>query len=156
VCSLVTLGIQLGLFTCFYVYYKFHTPYGAHMHFSAALLYLPLIILYLGCMSLGFGLWICTLTAKYRDIRNLVAIIIQMWMYGSAVIFPLSQVPLKYQVYVSLNPVTFATEGARYCLLGQGTLSWAAGLWSVGVTAVVLLTGLWNFNRIARTYVDIA
>lgn len=156
VSSLVTLGIQLGLFAGIYVYYKFATPAGEHMHPSPTLLYLPLIVLYLGTMSMGFGLWMAALTAKYRDLQQLSAIIIQLWMYGSAVIFPLSQIPQKYQALVSLNPVTFATEAARYCLLGQGTLSWGAGLWSVGITTAVLLSGLWNFNRTARTYVDIA
>jgi len=156
VSSLVTLGIQLGLFAGFYAYYRFGVSAGAQLHPSLAMLYLPLIIVYLGAMSLGFGLWMATLTAKYRDLQQLAVVIIQLWMYGSGVIFPLSQVPLKYQALVSLNPVTFATEAARYCLLGQGTLSWPAGLWSVGVTVVVLFCGLWNFNRTARTYVDIA
>jgi len=156
VSSLVTLAIQLTLFSGFYLYYKLHTAFSAHLHPSLAMLYLPLIILYLGGMSLGFGLWMSTLTAKYRDLQQLTSIIIQMWMYGSAVIFPLSQIPAKFQVYVSLNPVTFATESARYCLFGQGTISWGAGLWSVGVTIVVLVGGLWNFNRTARTFVDIA
>jgi len=156
VSSLVSLAIQIGLFAGFYLYYKLFTPAGGHIHLSPAIFFMPFIILYLGAMSMGFGLWMAALTAKYRDLQQITPIIIQLWMYGSAVIFPLSKIPLKYQDYVSLNPVTFATEAARYCLLGQGTLSWGAGLWSVGITAVVLLGGLWNFNRTARTYVDIA
>ena len=156
VSSLVTLAIQLGLFAGFYLYYKFRTPEGSQLHLSPALLYLPFIILYLGTMSLGFGLWMAALTAKYRDLQQLTAVIIQLWMFGSAVIFPLSQISPAHQTLFSINPVIFATEAARYCLLGHGTLSWGAGLWSVGVTALVLLTGLWNFNRTARTYVDIA
>jgi lipopolysaccharide transport system permease protein len=154
--SLVTLGVQFGLFAGFYLYYKFFTPAGGLLHLSLVIFYLPFIILYLGAMSMGFGLWMAVLTAKYRDLQQLSVVIIQLWMYGSGVIFPLSQIPVKYQAIVSLNPVTFATESARYCLLGQGTLSWAAGLWSVGVTTVVFFSGLWNFNRTARTYVDIA
>ena len=156
VSSLVTLVIQLGLLAAFYLYYKYDTSAGAQLQPSLALLYLPVIIIYLGAMSMGFGLWMATLTAKYRDLQQLSVIIIQLWMYGSAVIFPLSQIPAKYQMLISLNPVTFGVESARYCLLGRGTLSWPAGIWSVTVTVIVLITGLWNFNRTARTYVDIA
>lgn len=156
VSSLISLGIQLGLFTVLYLHYKFNTPQGAHLHLSWTVVFVPIIVILLGLMSLGFGLWMSTLTAKYRDLQQLSAVIIQLWMYGSAVIFPLSQIPPKYQMLVSLNPVSFATEAMRYCLLGQGTLSWSAGFWSVGLTAVVLTSGLWMFNRVARTYVDIA
>lgn len=154
--SLVTLGIQLLLFFGCYIYYKFATVSGAQLQPTAAMVLLPLVILQLAAMSLGFGLWMAALTAKYRDLQQISGVIIQLWMYGSAVVFPLSQVPLKYQTLVSLNPVTFASEAARYCLLGQGTLSWGAGLYSVAVTLVVVLSGLWIFNRTARTYVDIA
>jgi lipopolysaccharide transport system permease protein len=156
VSSFVTLGIQLVLFAGFYVYYKFDTQAGAQLHLSPALLYLPFIILYLGAMSMGFGLWMAALTAKYRDLQQLTVVIIQLWMFGSAVIFPLSQISPEHRSLFCINPVIFASEAARYCVLGHGTLSWGAGLWSVGVTVAVLLGGLWNFNRTARTYVDIA
>ena len=156
VSSLVTLGIQLLLFSGFYVYYKFGTAVGATLHPEATMLLLPFVVLQLAAMSLGFGLWMAALTAKYRDLQQLSGVIIQLWMYGSAVVFPLSQIPEKYQPLVLANPVTFATEASRYCLLGEGTLSWGAGLYSVGVTVLILLSGLWIFNRTARTYVDIA
>jgi lipopolysaccharide transport system permease protein len=156
VSNLITLGIQLGLFAGFYVYYKFYTSDGVQLHPSLALFCLPFVILYLGAMSMGFGLWMAALTAKYRDLQQLTIVIIQLWMYGSCVIFPLSQISPEHRTLFSINPVIFATEAARYCLLGHGTLSWGTGLWSAGMTAVVLLSGLWNFNRTARTYVDIA
>jgi lipopolysaccharide transport system permease protein len=65
-------------------------------------------------------------------------------------------VPEKYQALVSANPVTFLTESFRYCLLGVGTVSWEAGIYSVVATVVVLLGGLYRFNKTARTFVDIA
>lgn len=156
VSSLVTLGIQLLLFFGCYVYYKFFTTTGAGLQPTAAMLLLPLVVVQLAGMSLGFGLWMAAVTAKYRDLQQISGVIIQLWMYGSAVVFPLSQIPAKYQTLVSLNPVTFTSEATRYCLLGHGTLSWGAGVYSVAVTVAVVLSGLWIFNRTARTYVDIA
>lgn len=156
VSSLVTLAIQLLLFFLVYGYYKFATDQGAALHPQLTLLLFPFVVILVGAMSLGFGLWMSALTAKYRDLQQLSGIIIQLWMYGSAVVFPLSQIPHRYQTLVSLNPVTFASEAARYCLLGEGTISWNAGFYSVGATILVLLSGLWIFNRTARTYVDIA
>ncbi len=156
VSSLVTLGIQLLLFFGCYVYYKFFTTIGADLQPTTAMLLLPLVVVQLAGMSLGFGLWMAALTAKYRDLQQISGVIIQLWMYGSAVVFPLSEIPAKYQTLVSLNPVTFASEATRYCLLGHGTLSWAAGVYSTAVTVAIVLSGLWIFNRTARTYVDIA
>ena len=123
VSSLVTLGIQLLLFTGVYVYYKFFSTEGAALQPTVAMLLLPLVVVQLAGMSLGFGLWMAALTAKYRDLQQISGIIIQLWMYGSAVVFPLSQIPAKYQTLVSLNPITFTSEASRYCLLGHGTLS---------------------------------
>jgi len=107
-------------------------------------------------MSLGFGLWLAALTAKYRDLQQVVTVLLQVWMYGSAVMFPLSRIPDKYRLLISANPATFAIEAARVSLLGVETVSWGTGLWSVGLTLVVLLTGLRLFNRAAQTFVDVA
>ena len=68
----------------------------------------------------------------------------------------MSQVPEKYQALVSLNPVTFLVEAFRMSLLGVGTISWGAGIYSVGITALVVISGLYVFNKTARTFVDIA
>ena len=77
-------------------------------------------------------------------------------MYASAVIFPLSHVPEKYRELASLNPITFLIEAFRYSLLGVGTVSLRTGIYSVGLSLLVLLGGLYVFNRTARTFVDIA
>lgn len=154
--NLISFGIQLGLFAGVYVYYRFATPSGRALHASVAILLLPFVVLHLAAMAMGFGLWMAALTAKYRDLQQLSVVLIQVWMYGSAVMFPISQMPAKYQTLLSLNPVTFAMESARVCLLGTGTVSWQAAAWSLALTVVVLLGGLRLFNRTARTFVDIA
>ena len=152
----ISIGIQLGLFVVAWCWFKFGTKEGAGLQLSPALLCLPLLFLLAAAQGLGFGLWMAAFTAKYRDLQQLSAVIIQLWMYGSAVIFPLSQVPEKYQALVSLNPVTFLVEAFRMSLLGVGTISWGAGIYSVGITALVVISGLYVFNKTARTFVDIA
>jgi lipopolysaccharide transport system permease protein len=154
--NLVTMGIQLLLLAAAFAYARYKLPGGDHLHISWAIFFLPLIVLELAAMALGFGLWMAALTAKYRDLQQVIAVLLQVWMYGSAVMFPLSRMPGKYRLLVSANPVTFAIEAARLSLLGVGTVSWGAGLWSVGLTLTVLVTGLRLFNRAAQTFVDIA
>jgi lipopolysaccharide transport system permease protein len=154
--NLLTLGIQLLLLGVAFVYARLKVPGGEHLHVTWNLLYLPLIVVLLAAMSLGFGLWLAALTAKYRDLQQVITVLLQVWMYGSAVMFPLSRIPDKYRLLISANPATFAIEAARVSLLGVGTVSWGTGLWSVGLTLVVLLTGLRLFNRAAQTFVDVA
>jgi len=156
VSNLLTLGIQLGLFFVVFLYYRFFKPEGATLHLTWTIVFLPLVVLHLAAMSMGFGLWMAALTAKYRDLQQISAVLLQIWMYGSAVMFPLSQMPAKYQALLSVNPATFAIEAARFALLGRATLSWQAAAWSVGLTLVALIGGLRLFNRTARTFVDIA
>jgi len=96
------------------------------------------------------------LTAKYRDLQQVTPVLLQVWMYGSAVMFPLSEMPGKYRVLFSLNPATFAIEAARRLLLGSGTVTLREGVWSIALTLLVLLTGLRLFNRTAQTFVDVA
>jgi lipopolysaccharide transport system permease protein len=156
VSNAIAIGIQLILFVIMWCWFKFATPAGAVLHLTPSLLFFPLLFLLAAAQGLGFGLWMASFTAKYRDLQQLSGVLIQLWMYGSAVVFPLSKVPEKYQALVSANPVTFLTESFRYCLLGVGTVSWEAGVYSVVATVVVLLGGLYRFNKTARTFVDIA
>jgi len=152
----LSITIQLLLFVVSWMWFRFMSPAGEHLHFTTAILLAPLVFLLAAIQGLAFGFVMAALTAKYRDLQQLSSVLIQLWMYGSAVIFPLSQVPKKYQTLVSLNPVTFVTEAFRVCLLGVGTISWAAGLYSVIISLVVLVGGLYLFNKTSRAFVDIA
>jgi len=161
VASLVTNGInvvvQLGILAVAWLWFQRSTPEDTDaMTLSFHLAWLPLLFLLAAAQGLGFGLWMAALTAKYRDLQQLSAVIVQLWMYGSAVIFPLSQVPPEYQQLLLLNPVTFTLEASRFSLFGTGTLSWQAGVYSIGMTLVVLMGGLFLFNRTSRSFVDIA
>ena len=156
VTNALSISIQLGLFIVAWCWFRYGTPTGADLHLSASLLWLPLLFLLAAAQGLAFGLWMAAFTAKYRDLQQLSGVLIQMWMYGSAVIFPLSRVPEKYQALVSMNPVTFLVEAFRVSLLGVGTISWGTGLYAVALTLLVLVSGLFVFNKTARTFVDIA
>jgi lipopolysaccharide transport system permease protein len=156
VSNLITLAIQLLLLAVAFAYARFRVPGGDSLHVTWALLFFPLIVLQLGAIALAFGLWMAAATAKYRDLQQVSAVLLQVWMYGSAVMFPLSRMPGKYRLVISANPATFAIEAARRSLIGVGTVSWPAGLWSVGFTLVMLVIGLRLFNRTAQTFVDVA
>lgn len=152
----IAIVVQVGVFAAAWCWFRFGTSEGASLAVSPALAWLPLLFLLAAAQGLAFGLWMAALTAKYRDLQQLAAVIIQLWMYGSAVIFPLSQVPERYRDLVSLNPVTFLVEAFRVSLLGAGTVSMASAGYAIGVTAVALAGGLYLFNRTARTFVDVA
>jgi lipopolysaccharide transport system permease protein len=154
--NLITLAIQLLLLAAAVLWARYHGQGGEALHVTWALALFPLVVLELALMSLGFGIWMAAATAKYRDLQQVSAVLLQVWMYGSAVMFPLSRMPDKYRLLVSANPATFAIEAARRCLIGVGTVSWPAGIWSVGLTLLVLMIGLRLFNRTAQTFVDVA
>jgi len=156
VSNLLTLSIQLALLAAAFAYARFRIPGGSSLHVTWAIVLFPLIVLELAAMSLAFGLCMAAATAKYRDLQQVSAVLLQVWMYGSAVMFPLSRMQGKYRLLVSANPATFAIEAARRCLIGVGTVSWPAGVWSVGFTLVTLIIGLRLFNRTAQTFVDVA
>jgi lipopolysaccharide transport system permease protein len=148
--------IQLGFFFVAWWSYRAGGIGGAHLVLTPLILWTPLVLLLVAAQGLGFGLWMAALTAKYRDLQHLVPVITQLWMYGSCVVFPLSQVPPQYQRILSLNPVTFVSEAFRRCLLGVGTVTWPLGLYSVGVTFAVLASGIYIYHGAARSFVDVA
>jgi lipopolysaccharide transport system permease protein len=156
VSNAAAIGVQLGFFAIAWCWYRYGTTAGANLRLSPALFLAPLLFVLAAAQGLGFGLWMAAATGKYRDLSYVSPILIQMWMYASAVVFPISQVPPQYRRLVLLNPVTFLSEALRVCLLGAGTISWGDGLYSVAATAVVLASGLHVYNRAARVFVDIA
>lgn len=120
-----------------------------------AILLLPLVLLQLAAFSLGVGLWLAALTAKFRDFSVLTGFLIQLWMYLTPVILPLAKVPAKWHFYVALNPVTMPVECFRYLLLGTGWTNVSLILVSLGATLVSLVSGLLVFQRVEKNFVDV-
>ena len=105
-------------------------------------------------MGLGFGVIISSLTTKYRDLQVLVAFGVQLWMYATPVIYPLSTMSAKYRWLIVANPMSAVVETFRYAFFGTGTFSWVYLGYSAGFTVVLLLAGMALFNRVERTFMD--
>ena len=105
-------------------------------------------------LGLGAGLIITAITTKYKDLTFLVTFGVQLLMYGTTVIYPLSAAPAAYKKYIELNPMTGIIEAFRYAFLGKGEFS----LWSLGystvVTIVILFMGILIFNKTEKNFVD--
>jgi lipopolysaccharide transport system permease protein len=154
VSNLFAFGVQLGTFLGFWIYFKCFTHAGAYFGLRWEILALPLLIAQIGALSLGVGLWISALTAKYRDFAQLSSFIVQLWMYGTPVIFPLSMIPEKWRYLVVLNPMTMPVEGMKYMFLGRGNVDPFYFFVSIAVTFIAVVSGLAIFQRVERTFVD--
>lgn len=150
--SAINFGVQFAMFMIFWVYYAFTGQVSPNYW---GILLLPVILLYLGLLGLGFGIIISSMTTKYRDLAMLVSFGVQLWMYITPVVYPVSTLGNGglYRL-VMLNPVTCAVETFRWAFLGQGAvepLYWGI---SVAVMAVVVTLGVIVFSRVEKTFMD--
>ena len=109
-------------------------------------------------LGLGFGLLISSLTTKYRDLRFLVTFGVQLWMYATPVIYPLSVMQQDHRQYMWLilaNPLTAVIETFKFGFLGEGTFSWWYLGYSFCFMAVVMLLGMITFNKVQRSFMDV-
>lgn len=148
----IEFGIQMIMVLVFLVVYLFK---GAVFPNWAGWILIPVVLLHLGVMGLGFGIIISSMTTKYRDLSILVTFGIQLWMYVTPVVYPLSQAGEgAFKTLLLINPVTAPVEVFRYALLGQGTIvPWALG-WSWVFTVLVAVFGIMVFNRVEKTFMD--
>ena len=151
VSNLVRFGVQMLLFFMMIGYYAFT---GAAFHSNSFVLLFPILVLLMALLGLGLGLIITALTTKYRDLAFLITFGVQLMMYATTVIYPLSAAPANYKWLVELNPMTGIIEAFRYGFLGQGLLTWQSLGYSVIVTLVSLVLGVIIFNKTEKTFVD--
>lgn len=149
--GLIQFAIQFSFLLAFMIYYWI---IGAKFSPNIYLLLLPVLILMMAGLGLGFGIIISSLTTKYRDLTNLVAFGVQLWMYGTPIIYPLSKIPDKYKLYVILNPVTPIIETFRYSLLGRGVFQWWQLAYSFAFMIILLAIGIILFNKVEQTFMD--
>lgn len=150
--NLLSFAIQLLIFAAFYIYY---VATGTELVIHWQIVLLPLLILILAMMAVGFGMIFSSLTTKYRDLQIMLAKIISLWVYVTPVIYPLSMVTNpKLHLAMSLNPVTPVVEAIKYSILGQGQFSWIWLAYSVGVTIILLIFGLMLFNKVQKSFMD--
>jgi len=149
--GLISLGIQLSLFVAVYVYFIFK---GFAIAPNIYMLITPVLILMLAGLSLGFGIIISSMTTKYKDLNILFGFIVQLWMFATPIIYPLSELSPNRQWIAAINPVTSIVETFKYATLGQGTFSWAHLGYSFGFMCVVLAVGIVVFNKVQRSFMD--
>lgn len=149
--QMMTFSIQLILFLCFLSYFLLS---GTDVTPNVWILLTPLLLLQMACLGLGCGIIVSSLTTKYRDLALLVTFGVQLWMYATPVVYPLSMVSGKLALLMALNPMSAIIELFRYAFLG-GTLLplWYWGI-SLGMTLVILLIGIVLFSKVEKNFMD--
>ena len=156
--SAIKFGIQFFLFIIFYCFFLFVK--GADIQPNFHLLLLPLLIVMTGCLGLGVGLIITSMTTKYRDLTFLVTFGVQLLMFLTpSVIVPVSEFYKKYPAiapYIAgLNPLTAVIETFKYGFLGEGTFTWPYFFTSIAFTIIIFLIGVVSFNRTEKNFMDV-
>lgn len=122
---------------------------------SANIVLLPMFVLLAMLLSLAFGLWLGPINVRYRDIKHVIPVVIQVWMYASPVVYPVSMVPERWKLLYSLNPMVGVIEGFRWALLGKGSPDLVAMAISAVAVLVLLVGGLMYFARMQRYFADV-
>ena len=124
------------------------------LDWGGVLVLTPVLILLLAGLGLGVGIIVSSLTTKYRDLGFLVNFGVQLAMYSTPVVYPLSMVSEKHRHWLELNPMTPIIEAFRSVYLGVGSFSWGGLVYSAVVVLVVLLSGVIIFNRVEKSFMD--
>ena len=151
VSQLIAFAIQFGFFLVFYGWFW---GQGAPLQPNWTLALLPVLLALMAGLGLGFGVIVSSLTTKYRDLQVLVGFGVQLWMYATPVIYPLSSMSEKYRWIIVANPMSAIVEAFRYGFFGRGVFSWTYLGYSAAFTLVLLLAGMAIFNRVERTFMD--
>lgn len=149
--TLIQFFIQFFLLLAIMCFYYFK---GIRFQINSVIFLLPVLILLMALLGLGFGIVVSSLTTKYRDLTYLVVFGVQLWMYATPVVYPLSAVSEKVRFWILLNPLSSVIETFRYGMLGSGTFNIFHLLYSTGFTIVILSTGILLFNRIEKSFID--
>jgi len=152
VCSnLIKFGIQFILLVGFWTYFFVQ---GGNFQLNINLLLLPYLILVMAGLGLGIGMIISSLTTKYRDLTFLISFGVQLLMYASPVIYPISSLPEKYKIFILANPMSSIIETFRYAALGTGSFNLLHLAYSSGVAIFVLFVGNIIFNQVEKSFMD--
>ena len=153
--NLIKMAIQFILFLVVYVYYF---ASGVDFHINATICLVPILIMMLGGLGLGFGMIISSMTTKYSDLRFLITFGVQLWMYATPVIYPLSVMKETYPKYIWIlvaNPQTAILETFKYAFTGVGVFNWLYLGYSFVFTIIILTLGIIIFNRVQRSFMDV-
>ncbi len=149
--NLVSFAIQFVFLIGFLIYFMIQ---GAAVAPTAEVFLIPFLVLLIAGLGLGFGIIISSLTTKYRDLVHLVTFGVTLWMYATPIIYPLSEIPAKYKMYVLANPMTPIVESFKTVMLGVGEVNYGYLLYSLGFMVVLLFAGILIFNKVEKTFMD--
>jgi len=149
--NLIKLIIQSFIFLFFYFYYLF---LGYSFNISIYIIFLPLIIIQLCILSLGLGLLISSLTTKYRDLTFALSFFIQLFLYATPIVYPLSLVSEKYKIYLILNPMTSIVESFKLFFFNTSDISLNNIILSFIISIIIFIFGILTFSKIEKTFMD--
>lgn len=150
--NIYRFGIQFGLLFVMMIWYHFN---GSPIVFSVYWLFLPLLILIMAIIGLGAGIVISSMTTRYRDFTILMTFVVQLLMYATPVVYPMSFLKTKSVAWIiQLNPLSGVFEAFRFCIFGAGTFDATDIIYSVGFAVVVLFVGLILFSRVEKSFMD--
>lgn len=153
VSNLVRFSIQFTLFLAVYLYYQLFTDVQIHTNWYALLI--PVLVVMLAGLALGFGILFSSMTTKYRDLQLLLSFFVSLWMYATPVIYPLSTITNpKLMLVMQLNPLTGIIEFFKYGMLGVGCHEWWMLGYSFAFMVVLLGFGIVVFNKVQRSFMD--
>jgi len=150
--NLVKFGVQMILFILMILYYVIFTDFKFQP--NAFILLFPIIIVMMAFLGLGLGMIISAMTTKYRDLSYLVTFGVQLLMYATTVVYPLSSVNKDVRNIIEFNPMTSIIETFRFGFLGTATFQFSLFLYSIVFSVGVLILGIIIFNKVERTFVD--
>lgn len=162
--NLIRMGIQMMMFICIYLYYIFakgYSPsfglvndYGLVIGGVLTVLMPVILTLVVGFLAMSWGLMITSMTTKYRDLNFLISFGVQLLMYATPIIYPLSFAPEQYRDIININPLSPIFESFKYILLGAGTFDAVNLMYSLGILIVTLFLAVVVFNRTEQRFMD--
>lgn len=150
--NLISFGIQFIMFCIIWLFYIIQG--NTDMHLSGYIVLLPLLILQMILLGMGFGIIISALTTKYRDLAMLVSFGLQLWQYATPVAYGLALIPKRIQYLYLLNPITAVITTFRYAFFGEGYFEISTFITSWIITLVILMIGIILFNKVEKTFMD--
>lgn len=149
--NMLTFCIQFGFFLVLTVVFYMR---GAPVRPNLWVLVTPLLLVQMAALGLGVGILVSSMTTRYRDLSFLVSFSVQLWMYATPVVYPMSLVPARWQWLYTLNPMVSIVEAFRHAFLGTGSLNPRVVITSLGITGLLLILGVIFFNRVEKTFMD--
>lgn len=148
--NLMKFAVQFVMFIGFVIYFYFQ----GDIHPNLWMLFLPIILLIMALIAMGIGLILSSMTTKYRDLTMLIAFGVQLFMYATPVIYPISVVPIQYLWIIKLNPLVPILDYTRYAFLGIGDFNLVALIYPILFSVVILAIGVIIFNKVQKSFMD--